>query len=124
MSHRDTVLLSGLRLPAKVGCTALERGYPQLVKIDLAVDVDATRAAQSGKLSDTVCYAELVDLIRSLFSEQEFVLVEELGLAVIDAIFARWAIAQSVQITVGKQVLPEADWSGVQLYRAAPVNEQ
>ncbi len=70
----------GARLEVQLGCTDSERARPQAVDLDLAIRfAELPSACTSDKLADTVCYAELIEVARSLCAGREFHLVERLA---------------------------------------------
>jgi dihydroneopterin aldolase len=70
----------GARLEVRLGCGAEERARPQAVDLDVAVRfAELPPACESDKLSDTVCYADLIAAARAHVAGREFHLVEKLA---------------------------------------------
>ncbi len=72
----DRITIQGLRLLALVGVHPIEREVPQPLLIDLHVETDVRRAAQTDALSDTVDYGELAQNVRALVAAQHHNLIE------------------------------------------------
>ena len=75
----DTIVISELRLDALIGIYAWEHEVPQTIELELEIAIDAARCARSGKISDTVDYAKVVERIRQELSGRHFTLIEKLA---------------------------------------------
>jgi dihydroneopterin aldolase len=60
-SHMDRITLSSMRLEGRLGVSEEERALPQLVEVDVEVEVDLSAASESDQLADTVDYGPLVE---------------------------------------------------------------
>lgn len=80
--------IDDLELWVHLGCSDGERATPQPVLLSLALRFDAPpRACESDELVDTICYAELSDVARTVTSAREFNTVESMA----------WEIARSLR---------------------------
>ena len=75
----DTIVISELKLDALIGIYAWEHEVPQTIEVNVEMAVDAARCARSGKISDTVDYAKVVERIRELLAGRHFALIEKLA---------------------------------------------
>lgn len=98
----DAVRIDGLRALSRIGCGENERQYPQRLEFDVTVSLDLMPSARSRALEDTICYMDISQLIDKICLSKEWILLEELGDALIQAIFERWPIAHSCEITIKK----------------------
>lgn len=57
----DSITLSSMRYEGVLGVTEDERAFPQMVEVDLVLDVDLAAACASDDLADTVDYGPLVE---------------------------------------------------------------
>ena len=82
-----TLGLQGLRLPARLGWEAGERGTPQLVEIGFTLRWRTLPpACARDDLAGTVDYAILVDRVREVCSHGEYRLLEGLAKTIYDAL--------------------------------------
>jgi dihydroneopterin aldolase len=75
----DTIFISELRLEILVGIYDWETRVPQKVQFDLEFALPDAKAAQSGKLADTIDYAAVVDRIEQSLKDNHFGLLEKLA---------------------------------------------
>lgn len=79
-SVKTSLSLQGLRLQVRLGCSAEERSIPQFVRFDLEIHFfEAPNGCISDQLSETICYAQLSENLRTLCSSREYQLIEKLG---------------------------------------------
>jgi dihydroneopterin aldolase len=97
----DTIFISELRLDALIGIYAWEHEVPQTIRLDLEIAIDAARCARSGKIADTVDYANVVGRIKETISGRHFTLLEKLA-EELAAIVLREFGAPWVRISVAK----------------------
>ena len=72
--------LNSLRIQVKLGCSAEERMNPQYVRFDIRVRFPSRpEGCLSDRLVDTVCYAELSEIVRKVSTAKEYDLIEKLG---------------------------------------------
>lgn len=114
-AERDTVVIRGARVEASIGCTEAERAVPQLLEVDLDLGIPPWDGGT--ELARSVCYATAVELVRAHTGAQPWILVEELALSLIGAVFERFPPARSATITIKKFVVPGTEWCGVRMTR-------
>ncbi|RMH23076.1 MAG: FolB domain-containing protein [Acidobacteria bacterium] len=84
----DRISISGLMVDCIVGLYRRERRRPQPVRVDLVLEVDARRAAESDRLRDTIDYGKLCGDVRFLLESSRCLLLESAGEAL-----ARYALS-------------------------------
>ncbi len=72
------IRITDLKLKAIIGINAWERTTKQDVLINLTLDFDASRAAKSDNIKDTVDYKALKKSIIALIESSKFFLLEKL----------------------------------------------
>lgn len=72
----DTIFIRELRIETRIGIYAREKQASQTIELELEIGLRGKHAAQSGRIEDTIDYAEVVADIRRLFAEQHFDLLE------------------------------------------------
>jgi dihydroneopterin aldolase len=75
----DTIFISELKLNALIGIYAWEHEVPQPLQIDVELAVDASRSAQSGRIGDTVDYADVVKRITDTVTAHHYALIEKMA---------------------------------------------
>jgi len=101
----DRITLRGMRFAGRHGVGAAERSEPQPFEVDLIVRLDLARAAATDDLADTIDYAALFELTRSVVEERSFHLIEALAGAIADAVLAGHPVAD-VEVRVRKPKAP------------------
>jgi len=97
----DTIFISELRLDALIGIYAWEHEVPQTLQFDVELAVDASRSAQSGRIGDTVDYANVVKRITETATARHYTLLEKLA-EEIAAMILREFQTPWVRVSIGK----------------------
>lgn len=114
---KDFVLIQGLKLPVRIGCNPGERDYPQTLEFSSSIAVGQTNCLITGKPGDTVCYSSVCADLKTLTSENEWSLLEQLAEDVTKLIFERYPAALEIELELRKFVIPSADWVGIKIAR-------
>lgn len=105
----DTITLTGMRFEGRHGVSAEERAFPQLLELDLVLELDLAPAGRSDDLADTIDYGPLVELCRGAVERNSFRLLEALAGAIADRVLHATPAA-AVTVRVRKLAVPvEAD---------------
>lgn len=102
------VLVSGLRVQTRIGWTAEERAKPQVVLIDLDVEVDLEAAALTDDLSGTLDYDTTISEVAAFVRGRETKLLERLASEIGELVSAKNGV-KSVSVEIGKEVVPVAE---------------
>lgn len=98
----DSLLLEGLEVPCRVGCTASERAVPQSLRVDVQLYCRSLRGAgQTDDLDDTVDFGIASDLIAAV-QRDEYRLVERVA-EVLAGVALGHRLVERVQVTVRKR---------------------
>lgn len=120
VTESAAVSIQGMRLSFKLGCTEEERAYPQVVSIDLVIELSAADSVESDALEDTVDYMAVHAAVQELSQSGEWRLIERLAGDICDAVFAlEPQTVSSVTAHVTKTVLPNADGVSAQVTKRA-----
>lgn len=72
--------LNGLRLPVHLGVSPEERLTPQYVQFEIKIKFQALPSAcHSDSIHETICYANLSNILKRITENQEYALIERLG---------------------------------------------
>lgn len=116
----DRIILSAMRFEGRLGVSEEERALPQLVEVDLEVDVDLAAAGASDDLADTVDYAPLVVLASRAVEEGGHRLLEGLAGSIARQALASAPAIQAVTVRVRKLAVPldvDMDHAAVEIRR-------
>ncbi|HTF33836.1 MAG TPA: dihydroneopterin aldolase [Myxococcota bacterium] len=97
----DLILLEGIQVPAALGVTAAERRMRRPVLLDISVVRDLRAAGRSDRISQTIHYKRIYEIVEDVAANQEHKLVEALGERIAQAILSKFD-AEAVTVTVRK----------------------
>lgn len=97
----DTIFISELKVPTKLGVPEWERMTPQTIILDIEIGYDLTNACKSDAITDTIDYGAVVGRIRETLTENSFQLVEALAEHICQLILSEFG-ALSVKVKVAK----------------------
>jgi dihydroneopterin aldolase len=113
----DVIFLRDIRLEAKVGIYRRERVTHQMISVDLDIALPSDAVFATGKVSDTIDYAVVVERMRALLDERRFGLVEELAQSLADLVLGGFH-APCVRVSVAKLgILKDVKLVGVVIER-------
>jgi len=98
----DRITLSSMRYEGLIGASEEERIFPQMLEVDLEVEVDLTTASVSDALTDTVDYGLLVTLTEGIVEGSSFTLLEGLAGAVASAALEVSRSIEAVTVRIRK----------------------
>ncbi len=108
MSRRlDVIALRGLAANGVHGVLPEEHRARQPFVVDLALWVDASEAARTDDIADTVSYAVIADEVAAILKGPSVRLIETLGHRIADAVLAH-ELVRGVEVTVHKPKAPIA----------------
>ena len=116
----DRITLSSMRFEGIIGATPEERGFPQMLEVDLEIDADLAAATSSDNLADTVDYAPLVELTGQTVEGSGFTLLEGLAGALAERVLAADPAIEAVAVRVRKLAVPmdvSMDYAQVEIRR-------
>jgi dihydroneopterin aldolase len=104
----DRLSLLGMRFDARHGVLDWERERPQPFEVDLVVHADLSPAAERDRLSATVDYAALFELVRAIVEGPSHDLIESLAGAIASATLAATdpMLVEAVEVRVRKPKAP------------------
>jgi 7,8-dihydroneopterin aldolase/epimerase/oxygenase len=115
----DWILLEGIQVPAALGVTAAERRMRRPVLLDIAVVRDLRAAGRSDRISQTIHYKRIYEIVEDVAANQEHKLVEALGERIAQAILSKFD-AEAVTVTVrkAKPIAGVLEHAGVRITRS------
>jgi dihydroneopterin aldolase len=101
---QDSLFVRGIQQKFRIGCTADERAWPQLLSVDIKIVFDMKQSFTSDELSTTIDYVAMISLVESLALENEWKLVEKLSYDIGQSILTRWSLVSMVTVSVAKRI--------------------
>lgn len=112
----DKLIIHGLELWLKVGCTEAERAFPQRLEMDVTLELPLSAAGKSDDLSQSVDYAAVAEALRQKLTPHAFHLVEAVAEQAADVVLWKYK-PQAVTVRLKKRALPGLSWAGVEIRR-------
>lgn len=110
----DQVIVSGLTVPARIGCFPGEHEREQDLAFTACISVSSKKVTET---KDTVCYSGLRELIIKTTKEKPWGLLEELAEEIFSRTFKQFQAAEKINLEIRKFVFSDCDWAGVRLER-------
>lgn len=113
----DSLILEGLEVPCRVGCTDPERATPQSLRVEIELFCPSLRdAGIADDLEKTVDYRLAHDLIDAV-QDREFLLIERVA-EVMAEVALRNPLVDHVKVGVRKRPPVQGlEWAGVRITR-------
>ena len=113
----DTVFIKGLKASSVIGCYDWERDIRQTLVIDLELNADFTRAAQTDALKDALDYAAISQRVIAVCDESRFQLLEALADHLAAIVLEEFSV-ERLRMTITKPgAVSEAEGVGVVIDR-------
>ena len=112
----DRIFIENLSFFGKHGVSEKERSLEQEFLIDITVETDASSAAASDDLTDTVDYSALAAIAKEVVEANSFFLIEKLAERIVSRILEDARILK-VEVTVRKPAVLANGVPGVKIAR-------
>lgn len=99
--------LKDIEALVRIGITAEERATPQLLKFAVEFEYDASQAAQSDDIADTVDYQVIYDTIKTFTQSREWNLLETLHTDLHKELTNNSKYLKEVQLSIQKFPWPD-----------------
>lgn len=113
----DSVCISALQVPCRIGCGPEERVLAQTLELDVEIGLRDNRAAGSRQLEDTVCYKTASERIREHAASREWTLLEELAEDLSSLLIESFSAAMAVRIEIKKFIIPGTRFTSIKIAR-------
>lgn len=116
----DKIIVKGLKLYAYHGVNIEEKEDGQLFIFDITSYLDLKTPCETDNVDDTVSYAKIIKLVRKIFLEEKYDLLEKAAQKVADGILAEFKSITKVQILLKKPQAPikaDFDYVAVEITR-------
>ncbi len=110
----DKIIIKDLRLFAYHGVNPEEKNEGQNFVLDIECKTDLSKPCETDNVDDTVSYAQIVKLVRNVFTAEKYDLLEKCSQVVADAILEKFEMINEVRVLLKKPEAPvKADFGYV-----------
>ena len=102
----DKLIMTGLEVKGRHGCSAEERSKPQTFVVDLELYLDLSEASKSDDLGDTIDYAAVISDIKKIVGGTTRNLIETVAQEIADLLLRRYLLLDGVKIVLRKVAPP------------------
>ena len=114
----DIIFIRDIRLETLIGAYEFERRQPRTLQVNIEIGRRSIRDCETDKLTDTIDYAAVVDVVRDTFASHRFHLLEPLAETIVGRILEKFD-AQWASVELSKSgVVPNARDVGVRIERS------
>lgn len=116
----DKIILTGLEVFGRHGCSEFERKQKQLFIVDTELELDLSRAGKTDDLGDTIDYVAVLDDIKKIVGGTSRNLIETVAQDICNILLKKYLLLDAVKIILRKPAPPvDEKFSGaaVELYR-------
>lgn len=110
----DKIIIKGLKIYAYHGVNPEEKIEGQNFILDIICLSDLTKPCISDNVEDTVSYAQIIKLVKKIFTAESYDLIEKAAQRVVDSILDSFSAISSVNVVLKKPEAPmKADFEYV-----------
>ena len=102
----DKLILTGLEVKGRHGCSEEERKYLQPFVVDVELYLDLSRAGKSDDLGDTIDYVAVISDIKKIIGGTSRNLIETVAKEIADLLLRRYLLLDGVKIILRKVAPP------------------
>ena len=116
MTFSDRIVVTNWNVSCRVGHSAAERAYPQLILVSMEITTPLRRAGQSDRLAHTVDYDVVLKQLRARLVSRTYNLLETVAEDAA-ALLLRIVGVRAVRVRVTKKIYADAEAVGVEIFR-------
>ena len=98
----DKIILKGIEVQGRHGCSAEERSQLQPFIVDVEMHLNLKQASRSDDLGDTIDYVQVLSAVRKIVGERSRNLIETVAHEIADYLLRRYMLLEGVKITLAK----------------------
>ena len=102
----DKIIIKGLKIYAYHGVNPEEKTEGQNFIIDMICDVDLATPCVSDDVNDTVSYAQIIKLVKKIFVEKKYDLIEKSAQIIADSVLDNFDDIRNITVTLKKPEAP------------------
>ena len=109
----DKIILTGIELFGRHGCSELERKYEQPFVVDVELSLDLSQAGKTDDLGDTIDYVSVMNDIKKIVEGTPRNLIETVAQDICKFLLKKYFLLDTVKIVLHKVAPPvEEKFSG------------
>lgn len=119
---KDKILMQNMAFFGYHGVLEEENRLGQKFFVDAELFLDTSKAGQSDDMNQSVSYADVYDLIKTIVEKEEFNLLEALAESICQQVLSQFELLDGMMVRVRKPEAPVAgifDYFGVEITRYA-----
>ncbi len=116
----DKIIIKNLKLYAYHGVNPEEKIEGQNFVIDIICKCDLKKPCKTDDVEDTVSYAQVIKLVKRVFTLEKYDLIEKAAQVIADAILDEFSKIKEVKVTLKKPEAPmksDFDYVAVEIER-------
>ena len=117
---RDQIILKHMVFHSHVGVLDFEKQNGQDFDLDVILFCGRLEATETDKLSQTIDYGKVYDVVREITEQAHFDLIERLAGAIAEILLQSFQLAAAVEVLVRKPTAPiegQFAYMGIRIYR-------
>lgn len=121
----DKIIIKDLRIYAFHGVNIDEKEKGQPFELDITCHVDLSLPGRTDMVDDTVSYAQIVKLVKTLMLAEKYDLIEKTAQVVADGILEKYPTIQCVDVLLKKPrapILADFGYVAVEISRRRKTN--
>ena len=112
----DFLYAERIEISCRVGTTAEERAFPQVVEVSFRLFLPLKKAGGSDSLSDTIDYAQIIADIKETVSARQYCLVEAIAEKIASRVLKEKP-ARAVEVQISKRAFAGVGPVGACIFR-------
>ncbi len=98
----DKIILKGIEVMGRHGCSDFERQYEQLFIVDAELYLDLLPSSKTDDLGDTINYVQVLDDIKKVVGGTPRNLIETVAQDICEILLRKYFLLEGLKITIHK----------------------
>lgn len=98
----DKIILTGIEVYGHHGCTEEEQRRGQVIKVDLEMFLDLSKAGKTDELDETVDYSQILFHVEQIVGGKSRKLIETVAEEIAETILSEYEKIDSLKVTLHK----------------------
>ena len=108
----DKIILKGVEVKGRHGCSAEERAQLQPFIVDLELHIRLRQAGKSDDLGDTIDYMAVYSQVKKIVGGTSRNLMETVAQEIADFLLRRYMLLEGIKVTINKPAPPVGEKFG------------